>query len=522
MIHKHLSYYLQHLGADIPAGIVVFLVALPLCLGIALASGAPFVSGIVAGVVGGTIVSWASGSQLSVSGPAAGLTIIVLGAIETLGDFQTFLLSVSIAGLIQLLLGYLRAGVIGAFFPAAVIKGMLAAIGLILVMKQIPHAVGYDADFEGDETYQQSDAHTTFSEIAYSLQAISPSAVAVSVVSILLMLFWDIRWIKRNRALRLIPGPLLAVLWGIGYNLFTRVNYPEWAIAPEHLVSIPAIASPVEFFRQLEPPNFGQLDNPQVYAVALTMAIVASLETLLSLEAVDKIDPFKRIAPTNRELKAQGLGNLLSGLMGGLPLTAVIVRSAANVNAGARTKMSCFCHGLLLLFSVMFLAEYLNLAPLASLAAVLLLVGYKLASPGLFAEMYRKGVNQFAPFLVTVLAILLTDLLKGIAVGMAVGLFFVVRANYQSAITLTRDGNHYLLRLHKDVSFLNKALLRDCLARIEEGGYVIVDGTRAQFVDDDILETLVDFVASAKDDHIVVEMKNLRSLDGFMPGAGRH
>ena len=522
MTRKQLPYYFQHLSEDIPAGIVVFLVALPLCLGIALASGAPLFSGIICGILGGVVVSWASGSQLSVSGPAAGLTVIVLVAIEKLGNFETFLLSVSVAGAIQLALGFLKAGIIGAYFPVSVIKGMLAAIGLILIMKQIPHAVGYDADFEGDEAYQQADTHTTFSEIAYSLEAISPGAVVVSVVAIMIMLLWETSLIKRSRVLSLAPGALVAVIWGLMFNLWSQVHAPDLAIAQEHLVSLPLIQGPIDFFQHFSLPDFSQWMNPQVYTVALTIAIVASLETLLSLEAVDKLDPLKRIAPTNRELKAQGLGNLLCGLVGGLPMTAVIVRSSANVNAGGRTKLACFVHGLLLMVSVMFLAKYLNLIPLACLAAILLLTGYKLAKPQLFMEMYDKGFNQMAPFAITILAILMTDLLKGMAIGMAVGLFFVIRANYHAAISLTQDGNNYLLRLHKDVSFLNKALLRDCFSRIDEGGYVIIDGSRAQFVDDDILETIFDFISASSDSNITVELKNLKVRPGFAPAGAHH
>lgn len=509
MVHKHIRYYLSHLRNDIPAGIVVFLVALPLCLGIALASGAPLFAGIITGIVGGVVVAWASGSQLSVSGPAAGLTVIVLNAIDKLGSFQSFLLSVVIAGGLQLVLGFLQAGVIGAYFPSAVIKGMLAAIGLILILKQIPHAVGYDADFEGDESYEQADGHTTFSEIAYSLEAISPGAVIVSVVAIGIMLLWETSLFKRNAVLGLIPGPLVAVLWGVAYNLLTMKFAPAYAIAQEHLVKLPEIQGVQGFFQQFTFPDFTQWANPEVYTVAVTIAIIASLETLLSLEAADKIDPLKRVAPTNRELKAQGLGNLISGAIGGLPMTAVIVRTSANVNAGGRTKVACFTHGVLLLLSVMFITEYLNLIPLACLAAILLLTGYKLAKPKLFKEMYAKGASQIVPFVVTIVAILATDLLKGIAVGMVVGLYYVIRSNFHAAITLTRHGNNYLLRLHKDVSFLNKALLRRYLDSVEENGYVIIDASRAQFIDQDILETIYDFVAAASDDNITVELKNL-------------
>jgi len=512
MIHKHVQYYLQHLRDDIPAGIVVFLVALPLCLGIALASGAPLFSGLIAGIVGGVIVSWASGSQLSVSGPAAGLTVIVLTAIEKLGSFDRFLLAVALAGVIQLILGLLGAGVIGAYFPSAVIKGMLAAIGLILIMKQLPHAIGYDAELEGDETYMPLDAEGTVLDLFRSFGAISIGATIVSIVAILLMLLWETSAFKRNRLLSLVPGPLVAVIWGIAYNLVSAKYFPDYQIVHQHLVQLSEVAGLVDFMNHFTHPDFSHILNPDVYTVAVTVAIVASLETLLSLEAVDKLDPLRRVAPTNQELRAQGLGNLISGLIGGLPMTAVIVRSAANVNAGGRTKIACFVHGLLLLLSVSFLTWGLNLIPLATLAAILLLTGYKLAKPALFVEMYRKGMNQLLPFVITIVAILVSDLLKGIAIGMVVGLYFVIKANYHAAMSLTQDGKNYLLRLQKDVSFLNKALLRNYFDKIQEGGYLIIDGSRAQFVDQDILETIQDFVAAAKADNITVELRNFGEL----------
>ncbi|MGZ8216388.1 SulP family inorganic anion transporter [Methylomagnum sp.] len=511
MARKQLAYYLQNLAHDIPAGIVVYLVALPLCLGIAMASGAPLLSGIVAGLVGGLVVSLASGSQLSVSGPAAGLTVIVLQAIVTLGGFQNFLVAVMLAGLIQLALGYLKAGAIGAYFPSSVIKGMLSAIGLILIMKQLPHAVGYGADLVGEETYSPQTPQGAFTELFDALQAISPGATVVSGVAILIMLLWESRLLQRFRPLALIPGPLVAVTWGVLFNIFSEGT--AFAIAPQHLVTLPDIQGVGDFVGNLTHPDFSQLANPAVYTVAVTMAIIASLETLLSLEAVDKLDPLKRVAPTNRELKAQGLGNLISGLLGGLPLTAVIVRSSANVNAGGRTKMACFVHGILLLLSVGFLARYLNTIPLAVLAAILLLTGYKLAKPALAVAMYRQGINQFVPYIVTVGAILATDLLKGIAVGIACGLFYVVKANFHAAISLTRSGNHYLLRLRKDVSFLNKALLRDMLDRVEPDGDLIIDGTHADFIDQDILETLRDFLKAAPDRDITVQVRNVRGID---------
>ncbi len=511
MIHKHIDYYFKHLGNDLPAGVVVFLVALPLCLGIAMASGAPLFAGVVSGIVGGIVVAWLSGSQLSVSGPAAGLTVIILNAIKELGSFESFLLAVVIAGGIQLMLGYLRAGIIGAYFPSAVIKGMLAAIGLILIMKQIPHVVGFDADFEGDESYMTEDAESTVSEIFQSLGAFSIGPVIVSAVAIIILLLWETRLFKRNRILSLIPGPLIAVLWGLGFNLFTLDN-PVLAIHPEHLVSLPSIQGVAGFIQQLTFPDFSQYANPKIYTIAITIAVIASLESLLSLEATDKLDPFKRVASTNQELKAQGIGNLISGMLGGLPMTAVIVRSSANVNAGGRTKVACFFHGILLLLSVMFLSRYLNYIPLASLACILLLTGYKLAKPKLFMEMHAKGMNQLAPFVITIAAILISDLLKGMAIGLVCGLFFVIKTNFHAAITLTQDGSHYLLRLQKDVSFLNKALLRSYLDQVDDNSYLIIDGSKAQFIDQDIMETIQDFADAAKDSNIIVELKKVGGL----------
>jgi MFS superfamily sulfate permease-like transporter len=509
-MHHNVNYYLTHLRHDIPAGVVVFLVALPLCLGIALASGAPLFSGIIAGIIGGVFVSWASGSQVSVSGPAAGLTVIVANAIATLGSFQAFIVSVVLAGMLQLAMGFLKAGVIGAFFPSSVIKGMLAAIGLILIIKQIPHATGYHELPEGDESYMRETAQESFFEMLGSLAAITPGVAVVSAVSLLMLIAWESGFVKRFALARLIPGPLLAVVWGVVYNLTAQRFAPEWAIGGEHLVGLPEIAGMTDFAGQLQMPDFSYLVNPKVYKIAVTLAIIASLETLLSLEAVDKLDPHKRIAPTNRELKAQGLGNIFSGLLGGLPITAVIVRSAANINAGGQTRMSCFLHGVLLMLSVLFFARYLNAIPLGCLAAILLQTGYKLAKPTLFAEFYRKGWNQFLPFAITVVAILLTDLLQGIAIGMGCGIYFVLRANFHAAITLTQSDAHYLLRLQKDVSFLNKALLRKHLDSIRENSELIIDGSKALFIDHDILETIGDFLQAAPDKNIAVE------LQGFM------
>lgn len=509
MIHKHIQFYTSHLKGDAPAGIVVFLVALPLCLGIALASGAPLFSGLIAGLVGGLVIAWLSGSQLSVSGPAAGLTVIVLNAIEQLGSFQGFLIALVIAGFLQLVLGFLRAGIIASFFPSAVIEGMLAAIGLILIMKQLPHAAGYDANYVGDESYMADTALSSLHAMVDSLRAISPGAVVVSSVALLIMIIWELSWFKKRKLFTLIPGALVAVAWGVAYNLATSQFAPEWAISSKHLVTLPVLEHPAALFDQFVFPDWHFIGNSQIFPVAITIAIIASLETLLSIEAVDKLDPLKRITPTNRELRAQGIGNMISGLIGGLPITAVIVRSSANINAGGRTRIACFVHGLCLLISLLFFAQYLNYIPLACLAAILLQTGYKLAKPKVFIHFYKKGWNQFLPFVITVGAILMTDLLEGMAIGMTVGLIFVMIANYHSAVTLTQDGSHYVISLNKDVSFLNKALLRRFILRIEENSTVVIDASKAQFIDHDILETIEDFLSTAPDDNIEVQVIDL-------------
>ncbi|MDD2760745.1 MAG: SulP family inorganic anion transporter [Methylomonas sp.] len=504
--------YLKHLNQDLPAGIVVFLVALPLCLGVALASGAPLFSGIIAGIVGGLLVSWASGSQLSVSGPAAGLTVIVFNAIETLGSFQVFLFSVTIAGCLQLALGFLNAGVIGAFFPTSVIKGMLAAIGLILIIKQTPHATGYHSSYEGDESYMQETAESSFFELGQALEGVVPGVTLVSMVALAILIAWDSAFLKRIVWIRAIPGPLVAVFWGIAYNALAFEYAPEWSMPKEQMVSLPALGSVGKFIGQFQFPDFSQVLNPKVFSVAATIAIIASLETLLSVEAVDKLDPHKRITPTNRELKAQGLGNMISGMLGGLPITAVIVRSAANINAGGQSWLSSFFHGLLLLISAIYFSGFLNTIPLACLASILLHTGYKLARPRLFVEFYHKGWNQFLPFIITVFAILISDLLIGITIGMVVGILFVLKANFHQAMTLTQHGSHYLLRLHKDVSFLNKALLREQLSKIPDHCHLSIDGSKALFIDQDILETLSDFMLTANDRSIVVETQGFESF----------
>ncbi len=498
---------LAHARQDIPAGIVVFLVALPLCLGIALASGAPLFAGIVAGVIGGTVTALFSGSELSVSGPAAGLAVIVLGAIEDLGSFEVFAMAVVLSGLLQLGFAQLRAGVLGDYIPNSVIKGMLAAIGVVIILKQIPHALGHDRDFEGDESFLQPDRENTFTELLATVNDFSPGAIIISVVALALLVLWETPFMKRRSWTGIIPAPLLCVVFGVIANESFRLWMPAWELiaAKGQLVQLPVSESPMGLAAMVAMPDFGALLNPAVWGVALTLALVGSIESLLSLEATDKLDPVKRISDPNRELRAQGVGNFVSGLLGGLPITSVIVRSSANVYAGAHSRLSAVVHGLLLLGAVALIPGLLNRVPLAALAAVLLSVGYKLASLKILRDMWSRGWTQFLPFAVTLVAIVLTDLLQGIAIGMLVGVFFVMRSNHHAATTLVHEGDDWLLRFNKDVSFVNKSEVKRRLRSIPDGSRFIVDGTKALYVDADIYETLREFETAAGFRSISVE-----------------
>ena len=491
---------LKNLKYDLPASLVVFLVALPLCLGIALASGADPLSGLIAGISGGIIAGMFSGSQLAVSGPAAGLTIIVLDSINSLDNyFPAFLVAVVLAGLIQLLMGYLKAGIIGNFFPISVIKGMLSAIGLTLILKQIPHAVGWDKDFEGEMSFVQPDGQNTFSELFQALNHISLGAVIICIISLALLIVWERPALKKYTLFKLVPAPLLVVILGIGINSFFGSSQPDLVLSKEHLVSIPSFTGLTDFADKMFTfPDFSFIGNSAIWVTAITIAVVASLETLLSIEATDKMDPYKRSTPLNRELKAQGLGNMVSGLLGGLPITAVIVRSTANINAGGRTKVSAVVHGFLLLGTVALIPNLLSKIPFSSLAAILFIVGYKLSKPELYKEMYRKGLDQFIPFIVTIAAILLTDLLIGIGIGMVVGFFFVLRTNYHTAIQVTTEGNKHTLKLEKDVSFLNKAAIRQTIDGMPKGALVVIDGSQAEFIDSDVIEMLEEYHENAE------------------------
>lgn len=513
---------MDNLKHDIPAGVVVFLVALPLCLGVALASGAPLFSGIVAGIVGGLIVSILSGSQLSVSGPAAGLTAITFSAVQELGQFEAFLLAGLLAGGIQLVFGYLGAGSIGSFIPNAVIRGMLVSIGLILIIKQIPHAVGYGADLIVDETYSPESPLSLLHEIERALRYISWGATTVCLGALGIMLIWDYLGKRGFTPATIIPGPLLAVVWGLIFQASTTGTLFE--IADQHFVTLPEHENLSHLFGSLLQPDFSQWKNPKVYEAALTIAIVASIETLLSLEAVDRLDPLRRQAPANRELKAQGVGNMISALLGGLPITSVIVRSSANVNAGGKTKLASFTHGVLLLCSVLLFADLMNSIPLATLAAILLMTGFKLAKPTAFLEMYRRGRNQFIPFAITIIAIMIDDLLKGIMIGTVIGLIFVIRSNFHSAISLVRKESNYLIRFRKDVTFLNKHRFREILDAVEPNSCVLIDGSLARFIDRDILDCIIDFHEGMEAKGLSVRLRNVLGysgelVDGFIKTA---
>lgn len=506
--------FFKEIKSDLPASIVVFFVAVPLCLGIALASGAPLFSGIIAGIVGGIVVGMASGSPLGVSGPAAGLAVIVLTAIGALGSFQTFLLAVVIAGFIQLALGFAKAGFIAYFFPSSVIKGMLTGIGLLIILKQIPHAFGYDKDPEGDDSFIQSDGGTTFSGIENALNSITPGAILIAGISLAILILWDTVLTKKHKIFQLIQGPIVVVVLGIiMFNLYQNgtLNY---SLTPDQVVNIPVPADLSGFFGQFTFPNLSAITNIKVWETAIVLAIVASLETLLCVEATDKLDPYKRITPTNRELKAQGLGNVISGFIGGLPITQVIVRSSANINFGGKTKLSTILHGVFLLLSALTIASLLNMIPLASLAAILLMVGYKLAKPSLFINMYKMGWEQFIPFVATVVGILATDLLKGITIGILFGIFYTLRHSYRNAyhmkeVVTTEDGRevHHLV-LAEEVSFFNKASVLNALDKIPANSRVIIDCTQSKSIAHDVLELIKNFESNAKTKNITVEKIN--------------
>lgn len=504
---------LKNLKSDIPASIVVFLVALPLCLGIALASGAPLYSGLIAGIVGGIVVASLSGSPSGVSGPAAGLAVIVLAAIQDLGSFEIFLMAVVLAGIIQIIMGFLKGGIIAYYFPSSVIMGMLSGIGIIIFIKQIPHAFGYDSSPEGDLSFAGSGGENTFTELLNMLDFISPGAIIITVVSLAILLLWEASFTKKQKIFQLIPGPLVAVISGAFLNqLF--IGMPDFELRTDQTVNVPLAESFSGFIGNFTFPEIAALKNPQVYITAVVIAVVASLETLLCVEATDKLDPYKRVTPTNRELKAQGVGNIISGMIGGLPITQVIVRSSANIQSGGRTKASAIIHGFLLLGSIIAIPYLLNLIPLATLAAILFIVGYKLAKPALFKKMYKQGRGQFIPFIATILGIVFTDLLVGLGIGLVIAIFYILLNNYQISLNTKHEKNDdgkdiVKLELAQELTFINKATILKSLANIPNNTKVEIDASNTRYMHHDIYEIIEDFRISAKERDIEVTVKNL-------------
>jgi len=500
---------------DLPASITVFLVALPLCLGIALASGSeavpvPLMSGLIAGIVGGVVVGAISGSHTSVSGPAAGLVAIVLAQAQALGSFEAFLLAIVFAGGFQILLGVLRAGLIAYYFPSSVIRGLLTAIGLILILKQLPHAVGYDRDAEGDFSFFQADGYNTFTELVHMFEAFSVTAVVISVSCLAALVFWE----RQLSGKTPIPGPLVAVLLGTLINEVAGLVAPEQQLGILHRVQLSTGEETQGMASVFTFPDFAAAMDPQVYLAAITIALVASLETLLNLEAVDRLDKQKRISPANRELFAQGIGNICSGLIGGLPVTSVIVRSSANVYSGAKTKASAILHGVWLAAAVFMVPWLLEEIPLSALAAILLFTGYKLAKPGIFIEFYKKGWSQFLPFLLTVVAIVLTDLLIGIVIGLIVGIVFVLRNMERTPFLSQQEnpvsGNVTRFKFAQHLTFLNQSRVRKSLDKIKPDSQVILDASKTEFIDPEVLEVIREF------QDVKAPAKNIQvSLVGF-------
>ena len=506
MIKNTFSY----LKNDIPASIVVFFVALPLCLGIALASGAPLFAGLIAGIVGGIIVGGLSGSTIGVSGPAAGLAAIVLTAIGTLGGYENFLVAVVLGGIIQIVFGVLKAGVIGYYFPSSVIKGMLTGIGIIIILKQIPHFFGYDPDPEGDFAFFQVDNENTFSEILNTINNVQPGSLLIGVIGLAILILWDKVLSKKGKIFKLVQGPLVAVVVSIIFYVLTKSN-DVLSIANSHLVSVPNPDSVDSFIGQFSLPNFSAITNPAVWVVAFTIALVASLETLLCVEATDKLDPHKNVTPTNRELLAQGTGNIISGMIGGLPITQVIVRSSANIQSGGRTKMSAIIHGFLLLISVILIPTLLNMIPLSVLAAILLIVGWKLAKPELFKSMYNSGWKQFVPFVITVIGIVFIDLLYGIGIGLMVGVVITLRNSYKNSHFLHIEGadiddGKIKMTLAEDVTFFNKGAILKELDGLPLNSYLELDVRKTRFLDNDVIEILEDFAFKAKERNITIKL----------------
>ncbi|MCG1035174.1 SulP family inorganic anion transporter [Polaribacter sargassicola] len=506
----------KYIKNDLPASIVVFFVALPLCLGIALASGAPLFAGVISGIIGGVVVGGLSGSKIGVSGPAAGLAAIVLTAIGSLGGYQNFLVAVVLGGVIQLIFGFLKAGVIGYYFPSSVIKGMLTGIGIIIILKQIPHFFGYDAEPEGADSFIEASGENTFSSIFNIFDHLILGSLVIGIIGLAVILFWDNVLAKKAKFFTIIQGPLVAVVLGIVFFMLTQSN-ATLSISQSHLVSVPVPEDATSFFNQFKFPNFSAITNPEVWITAFTIALVASLETLLCVEASDKLDPAKNVTPTNRELLAQGTGNIISGLIGGLPITQVIVRSSANIQSGGKTKLSTILHGLFLLISVILIPSLLNKIPLSVLAAILLIVGYKLAKPSLFKQIYKLGWKQFVPFIVTVVGIVFTDLLVGIGLGLFVGIVVILLKSYQNSHFLhiedKSNGKHKIkMTLAEEVTFFNKGAILKELDSLPKDTSLEINLINTRYLDNDIIEILEDFLHKAKEKNIDIKLISKRGI----------
>lgn len=510
---ENFEFMKKHFVTDVSAGLVVFLIALPLCLGISLASGAPLFSGIIAGIIGGIVVGFFSNSSINVSGPAASVALVVFTAIQSMGSFEAVLVAVILSGIFQIALGFLKAGTVAYFFPNAMIKGILASIGLILILKQIPHAFGVDHVFEGMETFRNNDGTNTFSGILKVFDSISYGATIITIVSLIIIIGWDRPALKKFKFFTYFPSALAAVIIGILLNEFFKSSVPGFALDPSHLVKLPVADSFGEFFGFFQFPDFNALGNPEVITVALSITFIASLESLLSTEAGDKLDPYKRRTSTNRELKAQGIGNIVAGFVGGLPITAVIVRTSANVSSGGRSKTSTITHGIIMLVCVASIPMILNLIPLAALSAVLFVVGYKLTSVSIYKGVFKQGKKQFLPFIITILVVMFTDLITGIMVGGTVAVFFILRDNYKNAyITqekIKEEAGIRTLKLAQETTFLNKADIMLYLDHIPENSHLVIDGTDAKFVHHDVYEIIDEFKETAKYKNIKLEVVNL-------------
>jgi MFS superfamily sulfate permease-like transporter len=496
-----------NLRHDLPASIVVFLVAVPLCLGIAVGSGAPPITGLLAGIIGGIVVGLMSGSNLSVSGPAAGLISTVALILAKVPAFEAFLLSVMLAGIMQVIFGVIKAGIVVNFVPVSVLRGMLTAIGILLILKQFPHLVGYDRDFEGDESLMQPDGHNTFSEIQEALLHITPLAVVIGFLGLGIQMFWDSKYFPLKQVKKVLPGPLVVVVVGIVLSQLAVGSLSDWAIQAEHMVTIPVLKGWNELSSLFRFPDFSYIGEKIVWVSALQIAIIASIESLLGVEAVDKLDDQKRITDSNRELVAQGVGNFTAGMLGALPITSVIVRSSANVYAGAKTKMSAVFHGIIMMVAIFLFPGVLNMIPLSALAAILIYTGFKLAKPTIFKKQWQEGRPVFIPFMVTIIAILLSDLLVGVCIGILVGIYYVIKSNFHESVRVAITDNNYLLKFGAQVSFLNKITLKQNLEKIPTGANVLVDLSKCQFIDHDISEIMEDFNIHAKKEGIHLEYR---------------